>query len=93
MGTFIVSCVDRYESPEGYPCIQAIGGLCSETGRRWRMTAEELIRTGATRQIYGRYVRDPEQYTLYTQLEKEALSNLQEKNINQAGTGWVRPHL
>ena len=43
MGTFIVSCVDRYESPEGYPCIASVGGFSSETGRRWRMTAEQVI--------------------------------------------------
>lgn len=59
----------------------------------WLSSAEELIRTRACRQLYGRYIRDPEQYALYTQLEKEALSNLHEKNIGQTGTGWVRPHL
>jgi hypothetical protein len=58
----------------------------------WLTSAEELIRTRATRQIYGRYIRDPEQYALYTQLEKEALSNLHEKNIGQTGVGFVRPH-
>ena len=30
----------------------------------WLTSAEELIRTRATRQIYGRYIRDPKQYTL-----------------------------
>jgi len=59
----------------------------------WLTSAEELIRTRATRQLYGRYVRDPEQYTLYMQLEKEALSNLHEKNVNQTSVGWIRPHL
>jgi hypothetical protein len=59
----------------------------------WLTSAEELIRTRAVRQLYGRYIRDPEQYALYTQLEKEALANLQEKNIGQVGVGWVRPHL
>jgi hypothetical protein len=59
----------------------------------WLTSAEELIRTRATRQLYGRYIRDPEQYTLYTQLEKEALQNLQEKNVGQAGMNSIRPHL
>jgi hypothetical protein len=59
----------------------------------WLSSAEELIRTRAVRQLYGRYIRDPEQYSLYTQLEKEALSNLHEKNVGQIGQGWVRPHL
>jgi len=59
----------------------------------WLTSAEELIRTRATRQIYGRYIRDPEQYALYTQLEKEALSNLHEKNIGQTGLNSIRPHL
>ncbi|HEY3645492.1 MAG TPA: hypothetical protein VGM16_09150 [Gammaproteobacteria bacterium] len=59
----------------------------------WLTSAEELIRTRAVRQLYGRYIRDPDQYALYTQLEKEALQNLHEKNIGQTGTGWVRPHL
>jgi hypothetical protein len=59
----------------------------------WLTSAEELIRTRAVRQLYGRYIRDPEQYMLYTQLEKEALANLQEKNVGQTGVGWVRPHL
>jgi hypothetical protein len=59
----------------------------------WLSSAEELIRTRAVRQLYGRYIRDPEQYALYTQLEKEALSNLYEKNVGQTGVGWVRPHL
>lgn len=59
----------------------------------WLTSAEELIRTRATRQIYGRYVRDPEQYALYTQLEKEALSNLNEKNVGQVGLNTLRPHL
>jgi len=59
----------------------------------WLTSAEELIRTRAARQLYGRYIRDPEQYALYTQLEREALVNLQEKNINQAGVGWIRPHV
>ncbi len=58
----------------------------------WLTSAEELIRTRATRQIYGRYVRDPEQYMLYTQLEKEALANLNEKNVGQTGLNSVRPH-
>lgn len=43
LGKLIVSCVDRSASPEGYPCIEGIGGLCSETGRRWYMSAEEAI--------------------------------------------------
>ncbi len=43
MGIYIVSCVNRYDSPEGYPCIEGIGGLSSETGRRWYMPAEEAI--------------------------------------------------
>ena len=59
----------------------------------WLTSAEELIRTRAVRQLYGRYIRDPEQYALYTQLEKEALSNLQEKNIGQTGLNQIRPHL
>jgi hypothetical protein len=59
----------------------------------WLTSAEELIRTRAVRQLYGRYIRDPEQYALYTQLEKEALSNLQEKNVGQTGLNSVRPHL
>jgi hypothetical protein len=59
----------------------------------WLSSAEELIRTRAVRQLYGRYIRDPEQYSLYTQLEKEALQNLHEKNIGQTGVGWIRPHL
>lgn len=59
----------------------------------WLASAEELIRTRAVRQLYGRYIRDPEQYALYTQLEKEALQNLQEKNIGQTGLNSIRPHL
>jgi hypothetical protein len=59
----------------------------------WLTAAEELIRTRAVRQLYGRYVRDPQQYSLYTQLEKEALANLYEKNINQTGINSIRPHL
>lgn len=59
----------------------------------WLTNAEELIRTRAVRQLYGRYIRDPEQYALYTQLEKEALSNLQEKNVGQTGLNSIRPHL
>ncbi|HEX7965719.1 MAG TPA: hypothetical protein VF651_08385 [Gammaproteobacteria bacterium] len=59
----------------------------------WLTSAEELIRTRAVRQLYGRYIRDPEQYMLYTQLEKEALANLQEKNIGQTGLNTIRPHL
>ena len=58
----------------------------------WLSSAEELIRTRAARQIYGRYIRDPEQYALYTQLEKEALSNLHEKNVGQTGLNSIRPH-
>jgi hypothetical protein len=58
----------------------------------WLTSAEELIRTRAARQLYGRYIRDPDQYALYTQLEKEALQNLHEKNVGQTGVGWVRPH-
>ena len=59
----------------------------------WLSSAEELIRTRAVRQLYGRYIRDPEQYALYSQLEKEALQNLHEKNVGQTGIGWVRPHI
>ena len=59
----------------------------------WLSSAEELIRTRAARQIYGRYVRDPEQYALYTQLEKEALANLNEKNVGRTGLNSIRPHL
>ncbi len=59
----------------------------------WLTSAEELIRTRAVRQLYGRYIRDPEQYALYTQLEKEALANLHEKNIGQTGLNSIRPHL
>jgi hypothetical protein len=59
----------------------------------WLTSAEELIRTRTVRQLYGRYIRDPEQYALYTQLEKEALSNLQEKNVGQTGLNQIRPHL
>jgi hypothetical protein len=59
----------------------------------WLSSAEELIRTRAVRQLYGRYIRDPQQYGLYTLLEKEALQNLHEKNVGQTGIGWVRPHL
>lgn len=59
----------------------------------WLTSAEELIRTRAVRQLYGRYIRDPEQYALYTQLEKEALSNLHEKNVGQTGLNQIRPHL
>jgi hypothetical protein len=59
----------------------------------WLSSAEELIRTRAVRQLYGRYIRDPEQYALYTQLEKEALANLHEKNIGQTGLNSIRPHL
>jgi hypothetical protein len=59
----------------------------------WLTSAEELIRTRAVRQLYGRYIRDPEQYSLYTQLEKEALSNLHEKNVGQTGLNSIRPHL
>jgi len=59
----------------------------------WLTSAEELIRTRAVRQLYGRHIRDPEQYALYTQLEKEALSNLHEKNVGQTGTGRIRPHI
>jgi len=44
------------------------------------------------RQIFGRYVRDPQQYALYTQLEK-ALVNLNEKNVGRAGIRFVRPYL
>ncbi len=59
----------------------------------WLTSAEELIRTRAVRQLYGRYIRDPEQYSLYTQLEKEALQNLHEKNVGQTGLNWIRPHI
>jgi hypothetical protein len=59
----------------------------------WLSSAEELIRTRAVRQLYGRYIRDPEQYALYTQLEKEALQNLHEKNVGQTGLNAIRPHL
>jgi len=59
----------------------------------WLTSAEELIRTRAVRQLYGRYLRDPEQYALYTELEKEALTNLHEKNIGQTGLNTIRPHL
>lgn len=58
----------------------------------WLVQAEELVRTRATRQIYGRYIRDAQQYDLYTQLEKEALANLYEKNVGQSGVGRVRAH-
>ena len=59
----------------------------------WLTSAEELIRTRAVRHLYGRYIRDPEQYALYTQLEREALQNLHEKNVGQTGLNTVRPHL
>ena len=43
MGSFVVSCVDRYDSPYTHVCIKGLGGLCTETGRRWHMPAEEVI--------------------------------------------------
>lgn len=54
----------------------------ADDAEAWRAAAEELIRVRATRQLYGRYIRDPEQYALYTQLEKAALQDLHEKNVH-----------
>lgn len=43
MGTLVVSCVNRNDSPGVHIRIEGIGGLCCETGRRWYMPAEEVI--------------------------------------------------
>ena len=43
MGTLVVSCVNRSDSPGAHIRIEGIGGLCRETGRRWYMPAEEAI--------------------------------------------------
>ena len=43
LGTFIVSCVTKRDSSDIYPCIQGIGGLRTDTGRRWYLSEEEAI--------------------------------------------------
>lgn len=43
MGTFVVSCITRDDSSQARSCIRSLGGHCAETGRRWRMSAEEAI--------------------------------------------------
>lgn len=43
MGSFVVSCVDRADSPDGHAGIKGVGGLCQATGRRWYMPVEEVI--------------------------------------------------
>lgn len=59
----------------------------------WLEVVEELVRTRATRQLYGRYLRDAEQYALYTQLEKEALQTLHDKNVGCIDRNALRPTL
>lgn len=59
----------------------------------WVEAAEELIRDRTLRNLYGRYVKSPENYQMYTQFEQEALQNLRQKNHRQITSGWVRPHI
>ena len=59
----------------------------------WMTSAEELIRTRATRMIYQRYIKDMEQASSYQAMEREALSNLYEKNIGQSAMNTLRPHI
>jgi hypothetical protein len=49
----------------------------------WLVVVEDLIRVRTMRQLYGRHIRDPEQYTLYTGFEKSVLDKLHKMNIER----------
>lgn len=66
--------------------------LTTALSNGWMTSAEELIRTRATRMIYARYINDAARAQSYKEMESEALNNLYEKNIGQTTTNAVRAH-
>jgi len=70
----------------------AVWQLTGTLSNSWTLDAEELIRDRALRNLYGRYVKSKDNYTLYTQFEQEALQNIRRKNYGKVTTGWLRPH-
>ncbi len=67
--------------------------LTNSLDTQWTEAAEELIRSRTIQQLYARYIKDDDGFGRYTQLTKDALSNLYEKNIGQSGLNIIRPHL
>jgi hypothetical protein len=67
--------------------------LTSNLTNAWMSSAEELIRTRATRMIYQRYIKDIQQAQSYQAMERDCVLNLYEKNIGQTGMGTLTGHL
>lgn len=67
--------------------------LTNNTGNAWTSNAEELIRTRAIQQLYGRYIHDDDRFQIYTGLVKDSLMNLRRKNIGQITSGRITSHI
>lgn len=66
--------------------------LVGTTTNVWTVQAEELIRSRALMNLYGRYLRDTAQAQVMGALEKMALENLLQKNFGSIALGRVRAH-
>jgi hypothetical protein len=67
--------------------------LVGTTNNVWTTQAEELIRTRALKNLYGRYTRNPAMAQEMGSLETALLSNMQYKNAQRTALGRVRAHL
>lgn len=67
--------------------------LVGTTSNVWTNQAEELIRTRALKNLYGRYTRNPAMAQEMSQLETGLLTNMQYKNAQRTALGRVRAHL
>lgn len=64
--------------------------LIGTTSNVWTVQAEELIRSRALKNLYARYIRDMDMAQAMDMLEKQALSNMQYKNVGRIALGRVR---
>jgi hypothetical protein len=67
--------------------------LVGTTINVWTTQAEELIRTRALKNLYGRYTRNTAMAQEMTGLEASLFSNMQYKNSQRVALGRVRGHL
>ena len=64
--------------------------LVGTTANVWTTQAEELIRSRTLKNIYARYVRDPNMSQVQQMLEQQAFQNMQYKNVARTALGRVR---
>jgi len=67
--------------------------LVGTTSNVWTTQAEELIRTRALKNLYGRYTRNAAMAQEMAAIEPVLLSNMQYKNAQRTALGRVRAHL